>query len=163
METNPAQLRPPPTEPPTLCSREEQQQWFADMRVWNAEIAQYAVDIARRHFAAAGLEMRSELENSKDWNGFALYLSLALGPVIDETPKAEWVKALIAELVDFSLINPSGSPDARLAQLLAQFIQWDLQRRWAFQALLPEKAKPALQLIREWEAEEQRRIDEAYW
>jgi hypothetical protein len=163
MQTNPAQLRPPPTEPPTLCSREEQQQWFADLRVWNAEATQYAVSIARRHFAGAGLEMRPELENANDWNGFALYLSLALGPVIDQTPAAEWVKALIAELVDFSLLNPSGSPDARLAQLLAQFIQWDLKRRWAFQALLPEKAKPALQLIREWEAEEQRRIDEAYW
>ncbi|MEY2505442.1 MAG: hypothetical protein QOG27_1722 [Verrucomicrobiota bacterium] len=163
MDTNPAQLRPPPTEPPTLCSREEQQQWFADMRVWNGEITQYAVGITRRHFAGAGLELRTELENSKDWNGFALYLSLALGPVIDQTPKAEWVKALIVELVDFSLLNPSGSPVARLAQLLAQFIQWDLQRRWAFKALLPEKADAALELIREWEAEEQRRIDEAYW
>jgi hypothetical protein len=39
----------------------------------------------------------------------------ALGRVIDETSKAESVKALIAELVGFSLLNPSGSPDVRQA------------------------------------------------
>jgi hypothetical protein len=160
---NPAQLPPPPPQPSSLCSREEQQQWFAALNAWSAEVTKRAVGIARKHFAAGGLEMRKELESSTEWSGFALYVSLALSPVIDQTPQAEWVRALMTELVDFSLLNPSGSPDARLAELLAQFIQWDPQRRGAFKALLPEKADPALQLIYEWEADEQRRKDEAYW
>jgi hypothetical protein len=135
----------------------------AKLKVADADVTNYAVGVVKKHFAGAGIEARPELANAADWAAFAFYLSMMLGPIVDQDPKAAWLRALLSELVDFSLANPSGSPDARLAQLLAQFIQWDIPRRGHFKALLPEKANGALTLIREWEDEEQRRREETYW
>ena len=161
-ENNPAERQRPPEPPPISCSREELHQWFAGLKVADADVTKYAVGIVRKHFASAGLEMRPELVNAADWAAFAFYLSMMLGPIVDQTPNAEWLRALLCELVDFSLINPSGSPAARLAQLLAQFIQWDFPRRGHFKALLPPEADPALKLIDEWEADERQRREEGY-
>jgi hypothetical protein len=159
---DPAERQRPPEAPPIQCSRDELHQWFAGLKVADADVTKYAVGIVQKHFAGAGLDVRPELTKATDWAGFAFYLSMMLGPLVDKDPKADWLRALLAELVDFSLINPSGSPAARLAQLLAQFIQWDIPRRGHFKALLPPQADPALQLIDEWEADERQRREEGY-
>jgi hypothetical protein len=138
-------------------------QWVAGLKVADADVTKYAIGIVEKHFAGAGVEVRPELANAADWAAFAFYLSMMMGPIIDKTPNADWVRAMLAELVDFSLVNPSGSPAARLAQLLAQFIQWDIPRRGHFKALLPATADPALKLIEEWEDDERQRREEGYW
>ena len=153
----------PAREARALPRVEEPHQWIAGLKVADADVTKYAVGIVKKNFAGAGVDVRPELTNATDWAGFAFYLSMMLGPIVDQAPKAAWLRALLAELVDFSLVNPSGSPDARLAQLLAQFIQWDIPRRGHFKALLPPKADGALQLIQEWEDDEQRRREETYW
>jgi hypothetical protein len=160
-EKDPRERHRPP-EPPTQCSPDELHQWFADLKVADADVTRYAVGIVQKHFAGAGVEVRPELTKATDWAGFAFYLSMMLGPIVDKDPKADWLRALLAELVDFSLVSPSGSPAARLAQLLAQFIQWDLPRRGYFKALLPPVADPALKLVDEWEADERQRREEGY-
>jgi hypothetical protein len=141
----------------------ELHQWSVRVTVPEADVTKYAIGIVEKHFADAGVDVRPELTNAADWAAFAFYLSMMMGPIIDKTPDADWVRAMLAELVDFSLVNPSGSPAARLAQLLAQFIQWDIPRRGHFKALLPAVADPALKLIDEWEDDERQRREEGYW
>ena len=161
-EKNPAERQRPPEPPPIKCSLDELHQWFAGLKVADADVTKYAVGIVQKHFAGARVDVRPELIKATDWAAFAFYLSMMLGPLVDKEPKADWLRALLAELVDFSLVNPSGSPAARLAQLLAQFIQWDFPRRGHFKALLPPEADPALKLIDEWEADERQRREEGY-
>ncbi len=155
----------PPEAPPLDCTPEEQQEWLDALRAVDADVTQFAAGIALEHFSRAGVPTHAELPRADDWSGFALYLMLSLSPVLDGGGDTEWVRALMADLVELSLLNPSGSPENRLAQLLAQFVQWGSYdpHRAAFIALLPPQAGPALELIREWEDEEERRKDEAYY
>lgn len=162
---DPTKHFPPPAAPPN-DSRESLQSWFEALRATDAEVAQYAAGIVQDHYDRAGVEVRPELAAARDWNGFALYLAGSLMPIIDGGGTLDWVRALLADLVDFSLANPAGSPESRLTNLLAQFIQWepDYTRRRRVTALLPaDKASGALQVIAERENDEQRRKEEAYW
>ncbi len=151
----------PPQAPPLGCSPSELQEWFDALRAVDADVTQFAVGIALEHLARAGVALHAELSHSSDWKGFALYLMLTLSPILDGGGDTEWVAALLADLVEFSLLNPSGSPENRLAELLAQFIQWaDYERREEVIKLLPPEAEPALKLVEVWEEEEQRRQNE---
>jgi hypothetical protein len=151
----------PPKGPPLGCSPAERQEWFAALRAVDADVTQYTVGITLKHLARAGVAPHAELPNASDWKGFALYLMLTLSPTLDGGGDKGWVGALLADLVEYSLLNPSGSPENRLAELLAQFIQWaDYERREEVIKLLPPQAEPALKLIEAWEEEEQRRQGE---
>lgn len=166
---DPTKHFPPPVSPPVPgTGADVLEAWFEALRAVDAEVTQYAAGIVQEHCARAGVAVRPELAGARDWNGFALYLAGSLLPIIDQGGGAnlDWVRALLADLVDFSLANPAGSPESRLTNLLAQFLQWepDYARRRRVIALLPgEKAEPALQAITDREEEEQRRKDEAYW
>lgn len=141
----PAKRFPPPVAPP--LSSANLQDWFEELRAVDTEVTQYAVGIVQEHFARAGVEVRPELAGVRDWRGFGLYLALALMPIMDQEGDVESIRALLADLVDFSLFNPyDGAPDGRLAALLAQFIQWEPSyvRRGRVTALLPAKANAAL-------------------
>ncbi len=164
---DPTKHFPPPIEPPLPSTGAgDLQGWFEALRATDAEVTQYATGIVGEHYARAGVEVRPELAGARDWNGFALYLAGSLMPIIDGGGNLDWVRALLADLVTFSLANPAGSPESRLINLLAQFIQWepDYARRRRVTALLPtDKVGGALQVIKEREDEEQRRKEEAYW
>jgi hypothetical protein len=159
---HPAKYFPSPVAPPLGTG--SLQGWFEELRVVDAEVTQYAVGIVKEHFARAGMEVRPELAGVRDWRGFGLYLALALRPVIDQEGDVEWIRALLADLADFSLCNPyDGEPDGRLAALLAQFIQWEPSyvRRGRVTALLPAKANAALEIVAQGEEEDRRRQEES--
>jgi hypothetical protein len=110
------------------------------------------------------VEVRPELAGVRDWSGFSLYLALALKPILDREGDVEWIRLLLADVVEFSLFNPyDGAPDGRLAALLAQFIQWEPSyvRRGKVTALLPAEANAALKIVAQCEAEDQRRQEES--
>jgi hypothetical protein len=159
---HPAKRFPPPTAP--LLGNANLQDWFEELRAVDSEVTQYAVGIIKQHFVRAGLEVRPELAGVRDWRGFGLYLALALMPVIDQEGGVEWIRALLADLVDFSLSNPyDGAPDGRLAGLLAQFLQWEPNsvRRGRVTALLPAKANGALEIVARCEEDDRRRQEES--
>jgi hypothetical protein len=138
--------------------------WFEELRVVDAEVTQYAVGIVKEHFARAGVEARPELAAARDWPGFSLYLALTLRSFIDKEGDAEWIRALLADLVDFSLHNPyDGSPDGRLAAVLAQFLQREPSyvRRERVKTLLSARANGALEIVAAYEKEDQRRREES--
>jgi hypothetical protein len=159
---HPAKRFPLPAAPP--LSNANLQSWFEELRAADAAVTQYAVGIVKEHFARAGAEVRPELAGVRDWSGFGLYLALALMPIIDKENDVEWIRVLLADLVDFSLFNPyDGAPDGRLAALLAQFIQWEPSyvRRGKVTALLPAKANAALAIVARYEEEDRRRQEES--
>lgn len=147
-----------------LLSSADLQSWFEELRVTDAAVTQHAVGIVKEHFARANVEVRPELAGVRDWRGFGLYLARALMPIIDKEADVEWIRALLADLVEFSLFNPyDGAPDGRLAALLAQFIQWEPSyvRRGKVTALLPAKADAALEIVARCEEDERRRQEES--
>jgi hypothetical protein len=147
-----------------LLSSASLQSWFEELREVDAVVTQYAVGIVKEHFARAGVEVRPELAGVCDWRGFGLYLALALMPIIDQEGDVEWIRALLADLVDFSLANPyDGGPDGRVAALLGQFIQWEPSyvRRGRVTALLPAKANGALEIVARCEEDDRRRQEES--
>ena len=162
MNENSAKRPPMPAAPPLQCGVGELQDWFKAMKVVDADVTRYAVGLALKHFEKAGVSPHPTLAGASDWSGFGLYLSLTLGPLLDKTSEAGWLRALLSELVDFSLLNPSGSPENRLAELLAQFLRYGNyeQQRW-FRALLPAKAGPAIDLVEIWKEDDRRRADES--
>lgn len=159
---HPGKRFPPPIAP--LFGNANLQDWFEQLRAVDSEVTQYAVGIVKEHFARAGLEIRPELAGVRDWRGFGLYLALALKPIIDQEDDAEWIRGLLADLLDFSLSNPyDGAPDGRLAALLAQFIQWEPSyvRRGRVTALLSTKANEALEIVARCEEDDRRRQEES--
>lgn len=159
---HPSKRFPSPAAP--LLSSVSLQSWFEELREVDAEVTQYAVGIVKEHFARAAVEIGPELAGVRDWRGFGLYLARALMPIIDQEGDVEWIRVLLADLVDFSLINPyDGAPDGRLAALLAQFIQGEPNyvRRGKVTALLPAKANGALEIVARCEEEDRRRQEES--
>jgi hypothetical protein len=153
---------PAPVAPPLLTDKLEG--WFEELRVVDAKVTQYAVGIVKEHLARAGVEVRPELAGVRDWPGFAFYLSLTLMPIIDRGGDVEWIRQIFADLVEFSLLNPyEASADGRLAALLAQFIQWEPSyvQRDKVKALLPARAKAALEIVARGEEDDQRRREES--
>ena len=162
MNENSANRQPMPEAPPLQCGVGELQDWFKAMKVVDADVTRYAVGLTLEHLGRAGVSPQPELAGASDWSGFALYLSLTIGPLLDKTPEAGWLRALLSELVDFSLLNPSGSPENRLAELLAQFLRHgNYEQQQQFLALLPPKAGPAIALVETWKEDDRRRADQS--
>ncbi len=151
-----------PEPPPLQCGVGELQDWFKAMKVVDADVTRYAVGLTLKHFEKAGVSPYPTLPGETTWSGFASDLSLTLGRLLDKTSEAVWLRALLAELVDFSLLNRSGSPENRLAELLAGFLRHGAyeQQRW-FLALLPPNVGPAIALIETWKEGDRRRVDES--
>jgi hypothetical protein len=151
----------PPKPPPITGSPLLLEQWFADQRRVDADVSQFAVGIALDHLGRAGITPHPELATADTWFEFSLDLWLSLFATLRGDGDKAWVRALFSELVEYSLLNPSGSPHNRLAELLEQFLGGaDYQERLDFIELLPKKAGPALKLVEEREAEALRRLEE---
>ena len=146
-----------------MCGADALQEWFAAMKVADADVTRYAVGMTLQRLAKVGVPPHKELAGASDWAGFAFYLSRTLGPFLDSGPNAERLRPLIADLVEFSLLNVSGDPANRLAEWLAQFLRYgsDYERQDRLIALLPAKAKPALEIIERWKEDDRRRADES--
>ena len=158
----PTKRFPRPAAP--LLSSVSLHDWFEELRAIDSDVTQYAVGITREHFARIGMEIRPELAGARDWRSFGHHLALALTPIIGQEGDIEWIGALLADLVDFSLSNPyDGAPDGRLAAFLAQFIQREPSsvRSRRLTALLPAKAKPALEIVARREEEDLRRLEQS--
>jgi hypothetical protein len=149
----------PPPAPPLDCTLAELHEWFEALRAVDMDVTRFAVAVTLEYLTRAGVKPHEELAGATDWKGFALYLMLTLWPALEGDGDRSWLRALMADLVEISIANPS---DNRLAELLAQFVQWSspTRARETFIALLPPEAEPALRLIDDWKGEDRRRQEE---
>jgi hypothetical protein len=148
---------PPPVGDPDLSKL---YRWFEQLDAVDADVTWYAIKIVEAYGAAIELEVGTKLKESTTWHGFALHLSLLLMPLIRDGKHDVWVRDLLKALVNFSLLNPSGSPENRLAELLQMFFGppgTEESRR--MEALLPTEAQPAIQLIYDWQEESRLRME----
>jgi len=161
----PSQAQTQPQSPPqSAVQPEEPSNLSPELREWlrgpktDEAVAQYAMEILRRHFDPEGLPVHM-IAPPKTLRDFGYELWLNVSDIVREGRHNQMLKSLFSELVDFCKIIPNESFEYRLFLLFLDLFQ-DTSLRRPLYAVIPiemfSQTEKIDELIREAEDENRR-------
>lgn len=136
--------------------------YFAEIKIVDTDVTQYAIGFVQAHFAKANCALHPSFSSTKTWNAFAQYLRWSLAPLLPVKAHPAWVQELFTDLCEYSRLNPAASPESRLAILLHGLKN---AKGYAIErsdlSYLPPLAGQAFDLVETWEEDDLRRRNES--